>query len=57
MYTTFLTTSLTSAGRGEPQARPDAEALERYRRLIDEQRITWTEHYRFIRLLGTGGQG
>jgi serine/threonine protein kinase len=57
MNTTFLTTSLTPPAGGRKPPRTDDETLERYRRLLDERRITWTEHHRFIRLLGTGGQG
>jgi serine/threonine-protein kinase len=33
------------------------ELVERYRSLIDGQRISWTTHQRLIRLLGQGGQG
>ncbi len=35
---------------------PD-ELLERYNSLVDEQRMSWTEHHRLLRLLGSGGQG
>jgi serine/threonine-protein kinase len=56
MYTTFTTGSPTSGGRGQTPS-PDPDALRQYRKLIDEERITWTEHYRFIRQLGVGGQG
>ena len=31
--------------------------LERYRKLLDRQYLSWTDHYRMDRLLGTGGQG
>ena len=27
------------------------------RSLLDEQRLSWTEHHRLLRLLGKGGQG
>ncbi len=35
---------------------PD-ELLERYQVLLEEQRMSWTEHHRLLRLLGSGGQG
>jgi serine/threonine-protein kinase len=28
-----------------------------YRSILDEQRLSWTEHHRFLKLLGHGGQG
>jgi serine/threonine protein kinase len=31
--------------------------LERYRNLLDRKYLSWTDHYRMDRLLGTGGQG
>jgi serine/threonine-protein kinase len=31
--------------------------LERYHNLIERQYLSWTDHYRMDRLLGTGGQG
>lgn len=55
MYTTFLTSSLTPPAGGPH--RPDPAMLDRYQRVLHEQRLTWTEHHCFIRLLGAGGQG
>jgi serine/threonine-protein kinase len=31
--------------------------LARYRQIIEEQRLSWTDHHRLISLLGSGGQG
>jgi len=31
--------------------------LARYRQIIDEQRLSWTDHHRLIARLGSGGQG
>ena len=33
------------------------ELLGRYRSILEEQRLSWTEHHRFMKLLGYGGQG
>lgn len=55
--TTFLNGSLTLTRNGHAAQRGPDELMQRYAALDDEQRLSWTEHYRFIRLLGTGGQG
>ena len=55
MYTTFLTSSITPPAGGSHQ--PDPVMLDRYQRVLHEQRLTWTEHHCFIKLLGAGGQG
>ena len=31
--------------------------LGRYSAILDQKRLSWTEHHRLIRLLGSGGQG
>jgi serine/threonine-protein kinase len=31
--------------------------LNKYRAIVEEQRLSWTEHHRLIRPLGSGGQG
>jgi serine/threonine-protein kinase len=31
--------------------------LSRYRTILEEQRLSWTDHHRLTRLLGSGGQG
>ena len=42
---------------GHPAVRCSDELLGRYQDILDEQRLSWTEHHRLIRLLGSGGQG
>jgi serine/threonine-protein kinase len=55
--TTFLEASATHTWGGRPNVRCPDELLLRYQALQDEQRLSWTEHHRLIRLLGSGGQG
>lgn len=55
--TTFLTGSATLSFSGARAIRAPDELVARYQGLIDEQRFNWTEYHRFLRLLGTGGQG
>lgn len=33
------------------------DLLQRYHNLIESQRLSWTEHHRLLRKLGSGGQG
>ena len=58
MTTTFLEGSATRTWGGHRirSAAPN-ELLARYRQILDEQRLSWTEHHRLISLLGSGGQG
>lgn len=42
---------------GHPAAHCSEEVLDRYHAIIEHQRLSWTEHHRLIRLLGSGGQG
>ncbi len=49
------TATLTVGGRA-PDRHAD-ELMARYRSILDQQRLSWTEHLRLIRLLGSGGQG
>jgi eukaryotic-like serine/threonine-protein kinase len=58
MTTTYLLENrLTiTQGGGQSQRCPD-ELLDRYKSLVDDQRMSWTEHLRLMRLLGSGGQG
>jgi len=42
---------------GQEAKRCPNDLYERYERLLDSQYMGWTEHLRFRRLLGTGGQG
>ena len=55
--TTFLQPPLTLAIDGAPAKRCPDVLLEKYRQLVEEQRMSWTEHHRLMRLLGSGGQG
>jgi serine/threonine protein kinase len=55
--TTFLTGARTLTFGGQEAQRCPQELLQRYEELISEQRLTRTEHLRFQRLLGAGGQG
>ncbi|HTQ38713.1 MAG TPA: serine/threonine-protein kinase [Pirellulales bacterium] len=55
--TIFYENRLTvTQGGHEPRRCPD-ELLNRYVTLVDSQRMSWTEHLRLLRLLGSGGQG
>ena len=55
--TTFLEGSATRTWGGHQVTRCSDELLGRYRGILDEQRLSWTEHHRLMRLLGSGGQG
>jgi eukaryotic-like serine/threonine-protein kinase len=55
--TTFLTGSATLTFNGGRAVRCPEELIGRYQTLLADQRLNWTEHHRFLRLLGTGGQG
>ena len=55
--TTFLEGSATRTWGGHQTVRCSDELLGRYQTIVDEQRLSWTEHQRFMRLLGSGGQG
>lgn len=55
--TTFLEGSATRTWGGHSSVRCSDELLGRYREIVDEQRLSWTEHHRLLRLLGSGGQG
>jgi serine/threonine-protein kinase len=55
--TIFLENRLTITHGGHAKVRCPDELLGRYQALIDGQRMSWTEHLRLQRLLGSGGQG
>lgn len=55
--TTFLTGSATLTFNGGRAVRCPDELIERYKTLLAEQRLNWTEHHRFLKTLGSGGQG
>lgn len=57
MNTTYYTTALTPPTDGHEATQSDLAMLDRYRQLVDNRKVHWTEHHRFIRLLGAGGQG
>ncbi|NUQ63854.1 MAG: serine/threonine protein kinase [Pirellulales bacterium] len=49
--------SATRTRGGEIAAGRPRELLKRYNEIVTGQRMDWTEHYRLIRRLGSGGQG
>jgi serine/threonine protein kinase len=55
--TTFLEAKPTLNFGGQPVRQCPDELLRRYDALLQDQRMSWTEHHRLIRLLGAGGQG
>ncbi len=55
--TTFLEGSVTRTWGGGAVGRCPDELLGHYQTIIDDQRLSWTEHHRLIRPLGSGGQG
>ncbi|MCC7084725.1 MAG: serine/threonine protein kinase [Pirellulales bacterium] len=58
MNTTFLLDNpLTITHGGHAVRRNCDELLDRYHKLIDDQRMSWTEHLHLHKLLGAGGQG
>jgi serine/threonine-protein kinase len=57
MSTTFQVGTATRTWGGHAASRCSDELLARYRGIIEEQRLSWTEHHRLIRPLGSGGQG
>jgi len=55
--TTFLEGSATRTWGGHVATRCSDELLARYHTILADRRLSWTEHHRLIRLLGSGGQG
>jgi eukaryotic-like serine/threonine-protein kinase len=55
--TTFLEGSATRTWGGHQTARCSDELFGRYQQILEEQRLSWTEHHRLLSLLGSGGQG
>ena len=55
--TIFLEGKGTMTWGGHPVARCSDELLGRYRTMLDQRRLSWTEHHRLVRMLGSGGQG
>lgn len=54
---TFLQGSGTRTWGGHQAVHCSGELLGRYQLLLHQQRLSWTEHHRLIRMLGAGGQG
>ncbi|MEN6457344.1 MAG: serine/threonine-protein kinase [Thermoguttaceae bacterium] len=55
--TTFLEGSATRTWGGHPVVACSDALLNRYKEVIAEQRLSWTEHHRLTNMLGSGGQG
>jgi serine/threonine-protein kinase len=55
--TMFLEGKGTRTWGGNQTTRCAEERLGRYHTLLDQQRLSWTEHHRLVRMLGSGGQG
>ena len=55
--TMFLEGPGTITWGGRQSARCSEELLGRYRSMLDQYRLSWTEHHRLVRMLGSGGQG
>ena len=55
--TTFPEGHATRTWGGDHISQCSDELLGRYRTIIEKQRLSWTEHHRLIRPLGSGGQG
>jgi serine/threonine-protein kinase len=55
--TTILQGTRTVTFDGRQANRCPTDLYDRYERLIDGERLSWTEHLRFRRMLGAGGQG
>jgi serine/threonine protein kinase len=55
--TTVHEGNLTWTLGGHVACRCSDELLARYRAFLDQERLSWTEHHRMIRPLGSGGQG
>lgn len=55
--TTFPEGTLTRTWGGHQRTQCSDELLARYRTILEQQRLSWTEHHRLNRLLGSGGQG
>ena len=55
--TTFHEGNVTRTLSGHVARRCPDELLARYHGFLDQERLSWTEHHRLIRQLGSGGQG
>jgi serine/threonine protein kinase len=57
MSTTILPTSQTITFDGSRKAKCPDELLKKYTTILEQQRLSRTEHLRLDRMLGSGGQG
>lgn len=57
LSTTFFDGTVTFALEGQPATRCPDELRVAYEGLLADQRLSWTEHHRLLRRLGSGGQG
>lgn len=55
--TTYYQGTATVRLEGRPPLHGANELIGRYRTIVDEQRLNWTEHHHLMRRLGSGGQG
>ncbi len=55
--TIFLEGNGTRTRGGGQGTRCSDELLGRYLAMLHQQRLSWTEHHRLVRMLGSGGQG
>ena len=55
--TRFLDGHGTRTWGGRQASRCSEELIDHYRAMLDQQRLSWTEHHRLVRMLGSGGQG
>jgi serine/threonine protein kinase len=55
--TTFPEGTITRTWDGQPASRCPESLLGQYYAVLEGQRLSWTEHHRLIRPLGSGGQG
>ena len=55
--TTFQEGNPTLTIDGHPASKCPDELMKRYQSVLDGQRMSWTEHLRLTRKLGSGGQG
>jgi len=55
--TTFHEGQATRTWGGHSASRCSEQLLDRYREVVNTQRLSWTEHHKLIRMLGSGGQG
>jgi len=55
--TIFLEPNGTRNWGEQPASRCSDQLLRRYHVMLDQNKISWTEHHRLVRMLGSGGQG